>query len=244
VSKRRQIEEEPLNLVPIMNLVTILIPFLLAAIKSFELSVIDTTVPSISNNANQPQTTEDEDKPIMLKLGISDKGLRIMGADEQLGIAKPEEGAEPLPGEKKQEGLLLECENQVCSAIGSYPWAELRKNLLTIKGDPGDTNTKGIWCTGKDTDTIILAPNPEIKYEILVVAMDVSRSDHIIKNKNFEVEQQKAASPEYNVVLNPEKKGSDRCEKVAKKSGDVAAVDKPLFPKVVMAADVKQVGGK
>ena len=50
MSKREMPEPEPLNLVPIMNLVTILIPVLLMAIKSLGLAVIDTSLPAISTS--------------------------------------------------------------------------------------------------------------------------------------------------------------------------------------------------
>ena len=48
MSKRKRNEEaEELNLVPIMNLVTILIPFLLMAAQFISLAVIDSTLPAI-----------------------------------------------------------------------------------------------------------------------------------------------------------------------------------------------------
>ena len=45
--KRRTQETEELNLVPIMNLVTILIPFLIMAAQFVQLAVIDSTLPAI-----------------------------------------------------------------------------------------------------------------------------------------------------------------------------------------------------
>ena len=240
MSNRRQIEEEPLNLVPIMNLVTILIPFLLLAMKSFELSVIDTTAPPISKDANKNTEPEEKDKPIKLMLGITYKGLRIMGADEQLGIKKDD--AEADPNVKKEEGLFLECTNQVCNDVASYPWAELRKNLITIKGDPDDPS-KGVWCTGKDSDAIILAPDKHVKYDVLVIAMDVARSDTAINNPGFQIDQDKPASSSFNIKLDLEKPGAERCQKPNSSSGTPPAVDKPLFPRVLMG-ELKPVTGQ
>ena len=108
MSNRRQIEEEPLNLVPIMNLVTILIPFLLLAMKSFELSVIDTTAPPISKDAKDKSDELDEkDKPLALSVAITYKGLRILGADEQLGIKKVDD-AEADPNAAKEAGYTTD----------------------------------------------------------------------------------------------------------------------------------------
>ena len=50
--KRRVMDAPELNLVPIMNLVTILIPFLIMAAQFVQLAVIDSTLPAIG----APQT--------------------------------------------------------------------------------------------------------------------------------------------------------------------------------------------
>ena len=234
MSNRRQIEEEPLNLVPIMNLVTILIPFLLLAMKSFELSVIDTTAPPISKDAKDKSDEIDEkDKPLALSVAITYKGLRIIGADEQLGIKKVDD-AEADPNAAKEAGLFLECENQVCKDVYSYPWADLRKNLITIKGGPDDSSGTGIWCTGKDTDAVTFLPAKGVKYDVLVVAMDVTRSDTAINNDSLQIDQDKPASSSFNVTLDLEKKGSERCQTPASSSGTPSAIDKKLFPRVLM----------
>ena len=220
MSNRRTIEAEPLNLVPIMNLVTILIPFLLLAMKSFELSVIDTTVPSMSPN-NAPPSDIDKPKQLMLKLSISKKGLRILGADEILIDEKAASGTD-------DDGIFMPCANDTCTNRDSYPWKDARANLLKIK------THEDVWCRPKDTDTIILVPDANIKYAVLVDAMDVTRSDHEIKDLG--IEQIESVSTEFDVTLNPE------AEEMCKKSSKPVAVARPLFPKVVMAADIKQGG--
>lgn len=45
--KRRAMAEQELDLIPIMNLVTILIPFLIMAAQFVNLAVIDSTLPAI-----------------------------------------------------------------------------------------------------------------------------------------------------------------------------------------------------
>ena len=58
--QRRKEEEQELNLTPIMNLVTILIPFLIMAAQFVNLAVIDSTLPAIG----PPQPVEEEpEKP-------------------------------------------------------------------------------------------------------------------------------------------------------------------------------------
>jgi hypothetical protein len=157
----------------------------------------------------------------MLKLGISKKGLRIIGADEILTDVKSDSSGD-------EEGIFMPCENDVCTSRESYPWKEVRKNLLAIK------THDDVWCKAKDTDTIILVPDANVKYEVLVVAMDVTRSDHEIKD--LEIEQVESASAEFDLTLKPE--DDEMCHKASKP----VSVARPLFPKVVMAADIKQGG--
>ena len=63
---KRGEDAEDLDLVPIMNLVTILIPFLLMASSFVSLAAIDSTLPAIGQ---PPEVTEeDEDPPLNLSI--------------------------------------------------------------------------------------------------------------------------------------------------------------------------------
>ena len=87
--KRRLQKAEELNLVPIMNLVTILIPFLIMAAQFVQLAVIDSTLPAIGTP--QPSDEKPDKPPLNLSLAITDRGITIMGAD---AVLHPE-GAPP-----------------------------------------------------------------------------------------------------------------------------------------------------
>ena len=87
--KRGAVAEE-LDLVPIMNLVTILIPFLLMAAQFVSYAVIDSTLPAIG----PPQTIEDqedEEEPLNLSVFITDKGFTVAGS---AAVLKSEGGGE------------------------------------------------------------------------------------------------------------------------------------------------------
>ena len=56
-------EADELNLIPIMNLVTILIPFLLMAASFISLAVIDTTLPAIGDPTPQEEPDEPPKEP-------------------------------------------------------------------------------------------------------------------------------------------------------------------------------------
>lgn len=74
---RRTAEEAPLDLVPIMNLVTILIPFLLMSAQFVTLAVIDSTLPAIG----PPQEVQEEpdEPPLMLSIAVTDQGFTVLG---------------------------------------------------------------------------------------------------------------------------------------------------------------------
>ena len=85
--KGRGGDAEDLDLVPIMNLVTILIPFLLMASSFVTLAAIDSTLPAIGDPS--PPSETDEDK-LSLSIAITDEGWTLLGADAVLGA--PAEG--------------------------------------------------------------------------------------------------------------------------------------------------------
>ena len=130
--RRSMQAEEELNLIPIMNLVSILIPFLLMAAQFVHLAVIDSTLPAIG----PPQEVEEEEKPdkppLQLSILITDKGLTVAG-DNGIVSGSDEEGAEPLP-EGEEKPPTVPCRGGLCSSPDSYDYEELTRLL----GDLGE----------------------------------------------------------------------------------------------------------
>ena len=79
--KRKAIEDPDLNLTPIMNLVTILIPFLIMAAQFVQLSVIDSTLPAIAPPTKVEPPKPDEKPPLQLSLALKGDGIVVLGAD-------------------------------------------------------------------------------------------------------------------------------------------------------------------
>lgn len=150
--KRREIEEESLNLVPVMNLVTILIPFLLMSAQFVSLAVIDSTLPAIVNNPTPVEEDPDEDK-LNLSLLLTGSGFTIAGGDKV------------LDKEDEENGPQIPCLDPNCSSPESYDYAELTRRLGLLK-DRYD-----------DEENVILVPGPDIPYEVLVLTMDAARDD-------------------------------------------------------------------
>ena len=164
MSKREMPEPEPLNLVPIMNLVTILIPVLLMAIKSLELAVIDTSLPAISPSVAAPPDNIPDKPPLQLKMAVTNQGIRILGANEYLypGQAKTDDADE----EKGKPDVPCKS-NARCKGVDDYNWSDLSQKLGQIKKAAQDDDG--------DSDSVVLISDNNIKYEILVKVMDTSR---------------------------------------------------------------------
>ncbi len=157
--KRHLPEAEDLNLVPVMNLVTILIPFLLMAAEFVSLAVIDSTLPAIGPPV--PVEEEPDKKPLNLSLALTHEGVTVLGADAVLNPA----GAPPVvEGEKRPPTVPCKSGGR-CTNLEDYDWAELTRILALIKDEyPDDEN-------------VILVPDSKLKYEVIVKTMDSSRED-------------------------------------------------------------------
>jgi biopolymer transport protein ExbD len=163
LAERKKQKEESLNLVPIMNLVTILIPVLLVAIKSVEIAVIDTTLPAIGA-PSAPTDDVPKNPPLALSVGIMRNGLRIIGADDYLFPG----GAPPAAAEGGRPPTVPCKSGTTCKGISDYNWSELNKKLVDIKKRAQDDD--------RDSENVILVPSSTIRYELIVCAMDASRT--------------------------------------------------------------------
>lgn len=163
MGKRRIAEEEGLNLVPIMNLVTILIPFLLMSVQFASLAVIDTTLPAISEAVPTDEEPE-EDKKLKLKVIISEAGFTVDGAET---ILTEEEG---------ENGRVIPCTTDGCPSADSYDVRGLAERLSKVKDEIEDTE--------RDTPDVILVPGSSVPYEVIVYAMDATRDDNYAREKD------------------------------------------------------------
>lgn len=133
-SQRRhsnEIPEEPLNLIPIMNLLTILIPFLTLSAVFMRLAVLPTTLPTMADASDAPapeqqEKKEDEKPKLNLTVSIIRDGFVVAGAGGVLGGA--EDGGPTVPrknGAYDFEGLTA----KLVEIKRSYPH---EKDLILI----------------------------------------------------------------------------------------------------------------
>ena len=117
----RKQNDASLELMPVMNLVTILIPLLLVTAQVVNLSVIDSTVPGIIK-----QTEEPVDPGLQLTVAITDQGLALKGDGEVL----PDAGSLELP-----------CSAAPCQGVQSYDYRGLTDLLGRVKDAHPDEQT-------------------------------------------------------------------------------------------------------
>ena len=156
---RRDNLDSGLNLIPIMNLVAILIPFLLMAAEFVQLAVVDSTLPSLAP-APTPVPT-DVDTDLTLSLAITESGLTILGAEPVLASGTP-------AGKSSTESTqpTIPCRHGArCSTPEDYDWSELTRLLSLVKDEY------------PNTENVILVPDSHTPYEVIVRAMDATRED-------------------------------------------------------------------
>lgn len=161
-SKRRHTgdtEMEPLNLIPIMNLLTILIPFLTLSAVFMRIAVLPTTLPSAADSTDAPleqkEEKKEEDKPrLNLTVSILSNGFDIAGAGGVLGGGPDGQPTIPLKN-------------------GKYDFEALTEKLVEIKKKyPEEKDC--ILIPEMDLDGS--GQRKDIEYQTIIDAMDAIRS--------------------------------------------------------------------
>jgi biopolymer transport protein ExbD len=149
IKKKRAADSQELDLIPIMNMVTILIPFLLMASSFVNLAVIDSTLPAIGapTEADEPDTP-----PLNLKVLVTSEGFTIATDVAVLPSAA-------------SDGPTVPCRQSGCPGIESYDFEALTALLSTIKDEYSHE------------ENVILVPESHIRYDIIIMTMDATRED-------------------------------------------------------------------
>lgn len=145
-SKREGTEPVDLNMVPVMNLFLAMIPFLLMCAAFFQVSVINASVPALSegaeDNAGEPEKQLDK---VSMNVQITKKGFVLSATGDQ----DPEEL-------KKLGGTIPKKSNQ-------FDFAKLGERM------------KAIHDKYKKSDTVVILPEKDIMYDTIVKTMDATR---------------------------------------------------------------------
>jgi len=151
-------ETEPPNLIGVMNLFMVLIPFLLLGAAFFKVAVIPSSLPTHTpQNSDVPLTP----KTVTVNLVIDADGISVSGTSTSLTEEELSEMAGEWPRLPSTEP----------GKPGPYPLDKLVAKLQEIKGYYEKSNT------------MIVLPHSALQYETLVKILDASR-DYVIGKDN------------------------------------------------------------
>jgi biopolymer transport protein ExbD len=139
-------DDTELNMIPIMNIFLVIIPFLLTSVSFFHIKVISTSVPVMADS------THVSVKPEKIKLTVI---VEMRQADMRLSATAEELDLQGL----EQFDQLIKLQ-----AAGMYPLIKLNEYLQSIKN------------TYPASDTLILIPDETVIYESIIQAMDAARN--------------------------------------------------------------------
>jgi biopolymer transport protein ExbD len=179
-----------LNLTPMMNLISILIPVLLLQTVFVDIAVINVSAPALGNSAESPPPEEKPDKPpLNLTVSITDKGYTVAGSGGVLGadptaVPAPTADGEPagptIPVVQRQVSCqkyvgtwppprASNRDRQKCPDFGAmltfwvYDTEALTKKLVEIKDQFPDERR------------MVIAANPGTEFEAITDVMDAGR---------------------------------------------------------------------
>ena len=177
MAARRETKEEPLNLVPIMNLVTILIPALLMAVKAVTLTNIETKLPAMGQAAPPTQTEVEEKKPLALQIIIGTKGITLNKDSMEFlanGIPEAQKAENPPPLFPCAGGTCFnicnEQDKQQKQSCFNYDFDALTKTLVEIKQTAIQEQR-----FKESSQNVVLMPEKEVPYIVLIHTMDAAR---------------------------------------------------------------------
>lgn len=145
--KRRKSDDDPeLNMIPIMNIFLVIIPFLLTSVSFFHIKAISTSVPVLADSSNLMDPQQEIKLTVIVEMQAQEMRLSAI--------------AEELSSE-----VLKEYDQRIkLEATGVYPLSELNEYLQSLKS---------IYPA---SDTIILIPDNTVMYDSIIQAMDAARS--------------------------------------------------------------------
>jgi biopolymer transport protein ExbD len=145
--RRRPEEDTELNMVPIMNMFMVLIPFLLMSASFIHLKAINTSVP-VHADTSENNLDSQPDAKVTVMLSLGEKALRVTAS----GTGIPEAKLSEMETSITLEGGIAAVEGR------------LKESLANIKARyPG-------------SDTIVLVPDASILYDDIIRTMDMARS--------------------------------------------------------------------
>ena len=139
-----------LDIKPVMNLMVVLIPLLLAGVEMVKLSIIEIDLPPASGGGkggDQDNPEKEKEKKLGLKIAITEEGISLATAS---AVMTGEQGEGPTVPVK---------------ADGTQDFDLLKEKLIEVKKAIKD---KGF----KDENVAIITAGKEIEYQVIIDVLD------------------------------------------------------------------------
>lgn len=145
-SRRCSQEDVDLDMVPIMNMFLVLIPFLLMSASFFHLRAISTSVPVLSESEAAEQSQKKIKVTVIVEL--KEESLQLSAVCDELDDSS-------LQGMSKVISKTRD---------DAYPLESLSENLQRIKA------------AYPTSDTLVIIPDGDVVYDTIIQTMDVARN--------------------------------------------------------------------
>lgn len=140
-----EISQVDLNLTPLMDVMSNILFFLLASVGASIVALLPASLPTRSDDAAGAEPPVNQ---VMMTVQITKDGFKASGANERLSAA---------------DLAALRFTLRKGDAEWSMPYDELTRKMTEIKDKY------------KASDTVILLPEKEVPYEVIVKTMDATR---------------------------------------------------------------------
>lgn len=140
-------EDTELNMVPIMNMFMVLIPFLLMSASFYQIKAINTSLP-VHAETHASDVSNKEEEKITVVLELKEKEIRISGLSETPNDLFLSELEMVIPRQPNSENPMNELVDSLKALKLRYP----------------------------ASDTLILIPDEEVLYNEIVQTMDSARN--------------------------------------------------------------------
>jgi len=178
--RSKELEQGEVSLIPIMNLVCLLIPFLLYTASFVVFSTINVNTPRIVRPTEGPVEPIDEDLNLMLV--ITDEGFRLRSAS--VAALPASCGHTGAGAEASLPDIPLSGDGEVCRDGRGYPTvAQRRERQLLHLGPPScaydfqrlNQCIQDIKSEYPEESSIVISGEPDVDYDVLIRAMDATR---------------------------------------------------------------------
>ncbi|MBN2011578.1 biopolymer transporter ExbD [candidate division KSB1 bacterium] len=136
MGKGKKREESDVNIIPVMNIFLLLIPFLLLTAAFVQIAILDLSLPSLSKGGQQKQQ-DDQKQLTLVILAVKETGFQL-----------------------KSPGFKFDPINKI----------ENRFDFNTLA-----TQLRDVKLKNETAEDIIVSPEENIKYDIIIKVMDQCR---------------------------------------------------------------------